>query len=87
MEQPPGFEEPGKDDWVWKLMCSIYGMKQASCIWNHMFDSTVRSWGSHCMSNEWCVYLQVSDTGTTIFVLHIDDIISTSSPLAELECF
>jgi hypothetical protein len=29
MQQPPGFEEPDKKDWVWKLECSLYGMKQA----------------------------------------------------------
>lgn len=32
LEQPKGFEEPGKEEWVMKLMCSIYGMKQAGCI-------------------------------------------------------
>jgi hypothetical protein len=32
MEQPPGFEAPGKEEWVMRLMKSIYGMKQASCI-------------------------------------------------------
>ena len=68
-------------------MCSIYGMKQVSHIWNHTFDSTVRSWGFRHMSSEWCVYLRVSDTGTTIFALHIDDILSASSSLAELERF
>jgi len=30
MEQPPGFEVPGKEDWVMQLLKSIYGMKQAS---------------------------------------------------------
>ena len=32
MEQPAGFEEPGKEDWVMQLSKSIYGMKQASRI-------------------------------------------------------
>jgi hypothetical protein len=32
MEQPPGFEAPGKHDWVWRLLKSIYGMKQASRV-------------------------------------------------------
>ncbi len=36
MEQPPGFEEPGKEDWVMHLMKSIYGIKQASRIWNQI---------------------------------------------------
>ena len=29
MEQPRGFEEPGKETWVWKLRRSLYGMKQS----------------------------------------------------------
>ena len=29
MEQPEGFEEPGKEDWVWALIKGLYGMKQA----------------------------------------------------------
>jgi hypothetical protein len=41
MEQPPGFEEPGKEDYVWQLNKSIYGMKQASRIWNKTFHNTV----------------------------------------------
>jgi hypothetical protein len=34
MQQPTGFEEPGKEDWVWQLQCSLYSMKQSSHIWN-----------------------------------------------------
>jgi len=45
MEQPPGFEEPGKEDWVWRLQKSIYGMKQASQIWNQTFHKMVSNWG------------------------------------------
>jgi len=41
LEQPEGFEEPGKEDWVMKLRKSIYSMKQAGCIWNQMFHNTV----------------------------------------------
>ena len=32
MEQLQGFEEAEREDWVMKLMKSIYGMKQASRI-------------------------------------------------------
>ena len=32
MEQPTGFEVPGKEDWVWQLLKSIYSMRQASHI-------------------------------------------------------
>jgi hypothetical protein len=29
MEQPAGFEEIRKEDWVWRLQRSLYGMKQS----------------------------------------------------------
>jgi hypothetical protein len=83
MEQPPGFEEPGKEGWIMQLNKSIYGMKQASHIWNKMFHDTVTSCGFVHMKNEWCVYRRVSDSGTTIFALHVDDIIAASSSVEE----
>ena len=43
MEQPSSFEIPGKEDWVLHLMKSIYGMKQASRVWNITFNSTIVS--------------------------------------------
>ena len=87
MEQPPGFEEPDKKDWVWQLSKSIYGMKQASQIWNKTFHDTVRSWGFQRTKNEWCVYHRSTSTGTTIFVLHIDDILVASSSPEETDRF
>jgi transposase InsO family protein len=47
MEQPAGFEVPEKEDWVLHLMKSIYGMKQASQVWNITFNGAIVSWGFH----------------------------------------
>ena len=85
MEQTKGFEAPGKEEWVMKLMKSIYGMKQASCIWNQTFHKAVTQWGFECIDCEWCVYRHNSPTGTTIFALHVDDIIATGSNPHETE--
>ena len=79
MEQPPGFAEPGKEDWVMRLMKSIYGMKQASRIWNQTFDKAVSKWGFERLQCEWCMYRRNSPTGTIIFAVHVDDIIATGS--------
>ena len=43
MEQPPGFEVVGKKEWVLHLIKSIYGMKQASCVWNITFNGAIVS--------------------------------------------
>jgi transposase InsO family protein len=79
MEQPPGFEEPGKEDWVWRLNKSLYGMKQASRIWNLTFHKTMEQLGFKRLVNEWCVYRRQTSTGTIIFAVHVDDIISIAS--------
>ena len=79
MEQPPGFESPGKETWVMRLMKSIYGMKQASRVWNRTFDAAVRQWGFLRVPCEWCVYHRTTPQGTVIFAVHVDDIISIAS--------
>jgi hypothetical protein len=83
MEQPPGFEAPGKKDWVMRLMKSLYGMKQASRIWNKTFHKTVTKLGFRRLASEWCVYRRVTHTGITIFAVHVDDIISIASSVDE----
>jgi Reverse transcriptase (RNA-dependent DNA polymerase) len=87
MEQPPGFEAPGKEDWVMKLMKSLYGMKQASRVWNQTFDKVVKELGFERLACEWCVYRRESPTGTIIFAVHVDDIVSAASSPAENDLF
>jgi hypothetical protein len=83
MEQPPGFAPPDKQDWVWKLVKSLYGMKQASRIWNKTFHKAVNALGFVRLACEWCIYRRQSTTGTTIFAVHVDDIISILSSANE----
>lgn len=45
MEQPKGFEEAGKEDWVWKLVRGLYGMKQSGRIWNKTLNDNMLAWG------------------------------------------
>ena len=87
MEQPPGFAHPNKPDWVMQLMKSIYGMKQASHIWNQTFNLTVTKWGFECLPCEWCVYRRHSPMGTIIFAVHVDNIISMASSPKENDRF
>lgn len=83
MEQPSGFEEPGKETWVMRLMKSIYGMRQASRRWNQTFHKAVEEWGFSRVPCEWCVYIRRSPTGTVIFAVHVDDIFSIAWPPEE----
>lgn len=83
MEQAPGFEVPGKEKWVMRLMKSIYGMRQASRQWNQTFHKAVTKWGFTRVPCEWCVYVRRSQTGTVIFAVHVDDIFSIADPPEE----
>ena len=87
MEQPPGFESPGKEDWIMRLLRSIYGMKQASRIWNQTFHNAITQWGFEHLDCEWCVYHRNSPTGTLVFTLHVDDIIAAGSSPKETKQF
>jgi len=83
MEQPPGFEVPGKETWVMRLMKSIYGMRQASRRWNETFHKAIEELGFSRVPCEWCVYSRHTPTGTVIFCVHVDDIFSIANPPEE----
>ena len=87
MEQPPSFEAPGKYNWVWRLLKSIYGMKQASHVWNKTFNSAILGWNFIQLSCEWCVYVCRSLTRTIIFSVHVDNIFSAALSPAKNDHF
>jgi hypothetical protein len=41
MEQPDGYVEPGREDWVWKLRKGLYGLVQAGRTWNDELNSYI----------------------------------------------
>ena len=44
MQQLEGFVAKGQEQKVFKLLRSIYGLKQASRSWNLRFDETIKSY-------------------------------------------
>jgi hypothetical protein len=88
MEQPTGFEEEGKNDYVWVLQRGLYGMKQSGRIWNQTMNDAMLSWGFTRLSCESCVYYRKTDTGTIISAVHVDDFfLSVATSKAENESF
>jgi hypothetical protein len=45
VRQVSGFEVPGKENWVWKLNKSLYGMKQAPRMWKKHLTTTLKTLG------------------------------------------
>ena len=87
MEQPQGFEEEGKEGWVWKIQQGLYGMKKSQRIWNQTMNEQMLSWGFTHLSCESCIYYRKSDTGTIVSAVHVDDFLSIASNQDENECF
>lgn len=87
MNQPEGFEEEGKEDWVWLLVKGLYGMKQAGRIWNRTVNEKMLSWGFKRLECESCIYFRSTDQGTIIAALHVDDFLSIASSKAENDRF
>jgi transposase InsO family protein len=87
MEQPQGFEEPGKEDWVWQLQRGLYGMKQAGRIWNKTMNDAMISWGFTRLSCESCIYYRSNDTGIVIAAVHVDDFLSIADTREANELF
>jgi transposase InsO family protein len=87
MEQPQGFEEAGKEDWVWKLQRGLYGIKQAGRIWNKTMNDAMISWGFTRLSCESCIYYRNDATGIVIAAVHVDDFLSIANSPAANEAF
>lgn len=87
MEQPSGFEEPGKEDHVWVLQRALYGMKQAGRIWNQTLNDAMIGWGFTRLSSESCIYFRCLMTGIVIAAVHVDDFVSIADPPSENKRF
>ncbi|PPQ82261.1 hypothetical protein CVT24_001911 [Panaeolus cyanescens] len=88
MRQPPGFEEPGYEGYVWKLQRGLYGMKQAGRIWNKTFDDAMqKDWGFTPLVTDPCVYWRKRPSGIVITGVHVDDSGTIASTKAALDEF
>lgn len=75
MEQPVGFVEKGKEDCVWLLRKSLYGLKQAGRLWNKELDAFIVSLGFTRMVSDPCLYVKRSNSGRLIILsTYVDDI-------------
>jgi hypothetical protein len=87
MAQPEGYEEGGKEDWVWELQKGLYGMKQGGRVWNKTMNDAMIGWGFTHLPCEYCIYYRRTDTGVIITGVHVDDFISLGTNTAENERF
>jgi len=73
---------------IWKLRKSLYGLKQASHVWNKLLDGTLKKLGFNRCGKDTCVYLFQSGTKFIILAVHVDDmliVLNSKSKLAEMK--
>ncbi|KAG6608742.1 Integrase catalytic core protein [Phytophthora cinnamomi] len=75
---PEGVELDDGFDCV-ELLKAIYGLKQASRVWNETFDEYVRSIGFHVSSYDPCLYIKVVDGECVLLLVYVDDVLVTGS--------
>ncbi|KAL0560149.1 hypothetical protein IC582_000543 [Cucumis melo] len=85
MAQPKGYEVKGKEDMVFHLHKSIYGLKQSPIQWYIRFDTFILKPRFHKKSYDACVYWKLSQKGTYIYLLlYLDDMILVSKDYAQI---
>ena len=78
-QQPPGFVDLSRPNYVYKLNKALYGLKQAPRAWYSRFQAFITSigfWASKC-DNSLVIYTHGMDVA--YLLLYVDDIILMAS--------
>ena len=81
MYQPEGFVDPLKPNHVCRLI-SLYGLVQASRVWNHLLDSKLTSLGMTRSKVDHCVYTHITPDLFLVAAFWVDDGLILSSSRA-----
>jgi transposase InsO family protein len=75
VEQPDGYAMKGKENWVYLLNKSLYGLKQASHDWYEDLNRTlIKKLGYTRSVNDQCVYYRLSRTNKMMYItVYVDD--------------
>lgn len=87
MEQPSGYEDVRKPNFVCQLKKSIYGLKQASRCWNTRFVNFLKTYKFKQLKTDWCVFVgKVNDT--KVYMAHyVDDGLILSNSNEAIDSF
>ena len=78
MQLPPGMETENKNNCLY-LRRSIYGLKQASRVWNETFDKYAKSIGFQVSSRDPCLYSKIEGGDCVFLLVYVDDVIITGN--------
>ncbi|KAG8492388.1 hypothetical protein CXB51_009733 [Gossypium anomalum] len=88
VEQPEGFEVPGKEEMVYRLRKALYGLKQAPRAWYARIDSYLLSLKFERSVSEPTLYVKKNKTEIQLVVsLYVDDLLVTRGDEVDLAEF
>ena len=73
LEQPEGYVIPGKEDQVCRLHKCLYGLKQASRVWNRHFDMFLKKFGLQPSKADPCLYVRLDKSEFACVAIWVDD--------------
>lgn len=85
LKQPPGFVDPNKPDYVWKLKKAIYGLRQAPRAWFDKFSNFLLEYGFQCSFPDPSLFVYHHGSDVIYLLLYVDDMIITGSNNALLD--
>lgn len=83
--QPEGYIIPGRETEVCKLNKSLYGIRQASRIWNLKLNSVLIAAGLRQSNADPCVYFRTDNEETVIVAVWVDDGIIAGNRMATID--
>jgi hypothetical protein len=87
MHQPEGYVAAGKEQHVWKLNKSLYGLKQAGRTWHQKIDVALKRRGFTTLEADQCVYVKRQPKTVIIIALYVDDLLIASNNPTDLTQF
>ncbi|KAG9453307.1 hypothetical protein H6P81_006211 [Aristolochia fimbriata] len=86
MTQPDGYKVAGKENWVCKLIKSLYGLKQSPRQWYKRFDRFIKDQKYTRNKYDNCVYLRKLQDGSYIYLLlYVDDMLIAAKSQVEID--
>jgi hypothetical protein len=84
MDQPEGFIVPGKEDLVYKLKRSLYGLKQSPRQWYKRFDLFMFAHGFKRSQYDSCVYIKFVNGSPIYLPLYVDNMLIAAKSKKEI---
>jgi hypothetical protein len=84
MRQPEGFERNGSG-WVWRLLKSLYGLKQSPRVWHQKLNSVLESMGFTRILCEHSIWIYHRGDVRVIIPVFIDDMTFASKSKSEIQ--